>query len=173
MLDYVAGKGYEQIGVIGDSMGGMVSVLMVAEYKNADAIISVASPASFESMTGLRAALLRRVINHWLVQAIYEMGSQVQLAPDFVPIKPYKVAGDLSPIPYLVIHGTQDPLVDVANAEQLYQAALEPKELWLYQGGGHSVTDLGEEFGDQFRYRISDWLKEQLVPAAPAGEALP
>jgi len=171
VLDLVDRQRYRKVAVIGNSMGGMVSVMEVATYRNAQAVVTAGSPASFELMTGLRASLLRRVINHWLVRALYEMGSQVRVAAGFVPIEPYQSADDLSPIPYLVIHGTEDPLVDVSSAHRLYDAAREPKELWIYQGGGHSISDLGVQYGDQFRFRLRDWLDRQLGQGSGGGSS--
>jgi len=162
VLDLAERQGYRKVAVIGNSMGGMVSVMEVATYRNAQAVVTAGTPASFELMTGLRTSLLRRVINHWLVRALYEMGSQVRVAAGFVPIEPYQSADELSPIPFLVIHGTKDPLVDVSSARRLYEAAHEPKELWIYEGGGHSISDLGAQFGDEFRLRLRDWLNRQL-----------
>ncbi|MBN1138185.1 MAG: alpha/beta fold hydrolase [Anaerolineae bacterium] len=162
VLDLVNSRGYRKVGVVGNSMGGMVSVMEVATYRNAQAVVTAGSPASFKLVTGMRASLGRWAVDYWLGRALYEMGSQVRVAAGFVPIEPFLSADDLSPIPYLVIHGTEDPLVDVSDARRLYEAAREPKELWIYEGGGHSISDLGLQFGDEFRFRLRDWLDRQL-----------
>jgi fermentation-respiration switch protein FrsA (DUF1100 family) len=162
VLDLVNSRGYRKVGVVGNSMGGMVSVMEVATYRNAQAVVTAGSPASFSLMTGPRASLGRWAVSHWLGRALYEMGSQVRIASGFVPIEPVLSADDLSPIPYLIIHGTEDPLVEVSDAHRLYEAAREPKELWIYEGGGHSISDLGLQFGDEFRFRLRDWLDRQL-----------
>ena len=104
VLDLVNSRGYRKVGVVGNSMGGMVSVMEVATYRNAQAVVTAGSPASFGLMTGSRAFLAQRAINHWLGRALYEMGSQVRVAAGFVPIEPVLSADDLSPIPYLIIH---------------------------------------------------------------------
>jgi len=41
----------------------------------------------------------------------------------------------ISPIPY--IHGDRDVTVPVHHGRELYDAALEPKQLWIVPGAGH------------------------------------
>ena len=43
----------------------------------------------------------------------------------------------ISPIPLLVIHGTDDKVVPYAHATRLFTAASEPKQLITVEGGGH------------------------------------
>ena len=52
--------------------------------------------------------------------------------------RPEALIGDVSPRPVLIIHGEQDnAATTVADARRLYEAAHEPKELWIVDGGGH------------------------------------
>jgi fermentation-respiration switch protein FrsA (DUF1100 family) len=37
-----------------------------------------------------------------------------------------------------VVHGDSDPFLPVDHAEQLYDAAGEPRELWIEPGYGHA-----------------------------------
>lgn len=60
---------------------------------------------------------------------------------------PVDVVGHIAPIPLLIIHGRQDPVVPYDNADRLYAAAGTPKLLWTLEQAGHT-----EAFG---RFRPS------------------
>jgi pimeloyl-ACP methyl ester carboxylesterase len=69
------------------------------------------------------------------------------------PEPPYSVAGRISPVPFLVVHGDADPFLPTDHAEQLYEAAAEPRELWIEPGFGHAeVAATPVLIG-----RIADW----------------
>jgi len=55
---------------------------------------------------------------------------------------------DISPRPILIIHGEQDTIVNPRDAVQLYEAAKEPKELWLAPDAEHC----GAYFADRKAY---------------------
>ncbi|HEX6122377.1 MAG TPA: alpha/beta hydrolase, partial [Ktedonobacterales bacterium] len=55
-------------------------------------------------------------------------------------IEPVRWAPQLAPRPLLVIHGTDDSAIPVAQGIQVYEAAGEPKELWIGQGAEHCGT---------------------------------
>ena len=52
-------------------------------------------------------------------------------------ILPVRVVACLSPRPLLVLHGENDPIVPPHNGHELYEAAGEPKSLYLIEGGDH------------------------------------
>jgi fermentation-respiration switch protein FrsA (DUF1100 family) len=43
----------------------------------------------------------------------------------------------ISPVPLLLIHGTNDSVIPYAQSKALYEKAKEPKTLWTIEGGGH------------------------------------
>jgi len=69
----------------------------------------------------------------------------------------------ISPIPLLILHGDQDRTVPMHHGQRLYDAAREPKQIWIVPGAGHIQTT-----GDPaVRDRLVAWLREVL--AAPPG----
>jgi fermentation-respiration switch protein FrsA (DUF1100 family) len=46
----------------------------------------------------------------------------------------------ISPLPLLILHGDRDEIVPVHHGQLLYDAALEPKQLWIVPGAGHIQT---------------------------------
>jgi len=65
-------------------------------------------------------------------------------------------AGELS-IPFLIIAGTGDRLIDSAGSEELHRTAAKRSDLRLLPGGYHEpFNDLGRE---QVFDLIEEWLK--------------
>jgi fermentation-respiration switch protein FrsA (DUF1100 family) len=62
-----------------------------------------------------------------------------------LPESPVEVAGRISPIPLLLVHGDRDHYFPVEHPQALYAAANEPKELWLVEGFGHAENAASPE----------------------------
>ena len=73
-------------------------------------------------------------------------------------------AGRLAPRSLLVVHGKSDTRLPYACALQIYNLAMEPKQLVLYEGAEHRL----EECRDQLETLLSEWIPETL--AAPVGQ---
>jgi fermentation-respiration switch protein FrsA (DUF1100 family) len=84
-----------------------------------------------------------------------------------VPMPPAEAAARVAPIPFLVVHGDRDPYFPVEHAQQLYEAAREPKELWIVPGFGHAESGSDDALLD----RIAAWADETTAGRAPGGEA--
>src|SRR5260370_36958493 len=59
---------------------------------------------------------------------------------DPVPVPPADAAAKIAPVPLLIVHGDKDGFFPVEHARQLYEAANEPKELWVVPGFGHAES---------------------------------
>jgi pimeloyl-ACP methyl ester carboxylesterase len=70
-----------------------------------------------------------------------------------IPQAPKDVAARISPVPLLVVHGDRDAYFPVDHARQLFEAAREPKELWIEPGLGHAENAVGPELVE----RIGAW----------------
>ena len=55
--------------------------------------------------------------------------------------------------PLLVIHGDADEVIDIALGRRLFEAAKEPKQMWVLRGGGHNniVETAGPEYARRLR----------------------
>ena len=72
------------------------------------------------------------------------------------------LVGQLSPRPLLLVHGKSDTRLPFSCSQQIYDRALEPKQLVLYDGAEHRL----EECRDDLELLLSDWIPATL--AAPA-----
>ena len=73
-------------------------------------------------------------------------------------------AAKLAPRPLLLIHGEDDTRLPAACSQQIYDWALEPKELVLYPGAGHSLR----ECGAKLREALARWLLRHVGPSLTA-----
>jgi hypothetical protein len=67
-------------------------------------------------------------------------------------------AADVSPRPLLLVHGEEDTRLPPRCSEQIYEWAIEPKELKLYPDAGHGLT----QCKDELRELLASWLVDKL-----------
>lgn len=79
----------------------------------------------------------------------------------FSQARPIDAVGQIAPRPLLIIHGAADTLVPVSHAHRLYQAAGEPRELWVVP----AIEHCGAYFLDRPAYcrRVSAFLDQYLA----------
>jgi alpha-beta hydrolase superfamily lysophospholipase len=167
VIEYVQGKEYNAIGIIGNSMGGMVTLKTVKTKPGIDAVIIVSSPAGLQLSLDDEATNLFNLLQQRVGRTIYQIFTQVpvdnalDLELSNVP-SPVEDIKALSPTPVLIIHGTEDEIVNIEHAQILYQAAGEPKSKYIFYRGGHSITSLYDQFGMDFENLIREWLIQYL-----------
>jgi hypothetical protein len=61
----------------------------------------------------------------------------------------------LAPKSLLLVHGTADRILDCAASQDIYDRALEPKRLVLYEGADHTLV----QCRDELLALLQDWLK--------------
>jgi fermentation-respiration switch protein FrsA (DUF1100 family) len=64
----------------------------------------------------------------------------------------------ISPTPLLVIHGDRDRVCSSRFGEQIYSAALEPKQIWRIPGGEHIDAMVRHE--GKYRTQLLDYLAQ-------------
>jgi pimeloyl-ACP methyl ester carboxylesterase len=134
-------RGYEHIVVTGFSMGGATVVRYAALHGGVDAVVSVSAPARwyYRGTKPMRRA-------HWVVERrlgrlTVRLARGTRVAPqgwDPVPEAPHELADRIAPVPLLVVHGDADTFIPLEHAHQLYDAASDPKELWIEPAFGHA-----------------------------------
>jgi fermentation-respiration switch protein FrsA (DUF1100 family) len=135
-VEYAKGRGFEDIGVLGFSMGAVTSLLAAAENSDIDAVVSDSAFADLNDMvepefrkrTGFPVILLRPLL--FMVKVMYGV--------DFLAIKPVSVVAGIAPRPIFFIHGEMDETIPVEHAYKLKEAAQAPKDqLWVVPQAGH------------------------------------
>ena len=62
--------------------------------------------------------------------------------------------------PILLIHGDSDRKIGVHHSRQIFDAAPEPKELWICEGAGHLGTYLKDP--QEYQKRVLDFFGKHL-----------
>lgn len=154
VIDYAKSQGYEKIALVGFSLGGIQGIYVAARFHDVDALVTVGTPADAKSIVP-NAGWLFWMANNPLGRLVLRIWVRLGDAPEFP--KPVTVIEQVSPVPILIVHGSNDTLVDVKEAELLYQKAKEPKELVIIEGMDHPPK-LPSEFYDT----VENWLIELL-----------
>lgn len=127
----------------GHSLGGAQSVTAIGEapVRGLRAVIIDGAFASYRTMA--------RVIGGRLGESLVTD----DLAPkDFV--------SKISPVPLLVVHGSNDIVVPVSQGRQLFRNAAEPKTMFEVKDGNHGDS-LSRDQGE-FRRKVITWLDTRL-----------
>jgi fermentation-respiration switch protein FrsA (DUF1100 family) len=156
-VEWARSLGHTSIATIGFSMGASVAVRHAALFGGVDAVAAVSGPARWYYRG---TTPMRRV--HWVIERrTGRLFSRIVLRTriaadgwDPVPPAPHEVVEKISPTPLLVVHGDADAYFPVEHARQLFDAAAEPKELWLEAGFGHAENAASDELLE----RIARWL---------------
>ena len=151
-------------------MGASIAVRHAGLIGGVDAVVSVSGPGWWyyrgtKPMRRVHWAVERRVgrlvTRTWLKTRV----SSVRWNPD--PLPPSEAAARIAPTPLLVVHGDQDLYFPPDHAQQLYEAAAEPKELWIVPGFGHAETGMNAPLLD----RIGRWVREKAGAGPDPGDS--
>jgi len=126
----------ECIGLVGASMGGAVAIRAAARLPAVRVVIAQSTFTGLEdnlaegmhTLTGLPSFPFAPLVV-WFGER--EAGVSVR------QVRPIDDVPRIAPRAILFIHGEQDPIMNVGNSLRLYQAAREPKELYLIPNAGH------------------------------------
>ena len=153
-----------EIALLGRSMGAAASLVFAAQDQKLAGLCLMASPADLRSTFQriLGADFTRLEQGNPLT--VYHEKTPVNLTPAFIDdFNRYDLplaASKLDRMPLLVIHGLEDKTVPPSHGQQLYAAALFPKQLMLLPGVTHSFTGCA----DYFIPGLSDWLTQTVFP---------
>lgn len=166
------GLGYARVVTCGWSMGGSVVLRHAALSRGVDAVISVSAVSRWFYRD---TAPMRRV--HWACETrvgrlLTHRVLGTRITPDgwsTVPESPVEVVGRISPTPLLLVHGDRDHYFPVEHPQALYDAAGEPKELWLLEGFGHAESAATPELLDRIGAHLPVLLERSAAAAAYEG----
>jgi len=125
-----------------------------------DALVLEAVYPSIEAAVGNRIAIRFASAGRLLAPL---MLLQPSLGLDPAELEPVRQISEVG-CPVLVIAGSIDAHTTLADSEQLFSAAHEPKELWVVEGAAH--VDFHRFAGAEYERRILDFFKHNLSPGA-------
>jgi fermentation-respiration switch protein FrsA (DUF1100 family) len=157
MLISRPGVDANRIVVFGQSLGGAIAVYRVAHTAYRENIRALVVESAFSSY---RRITREKLGDFWLTWPLqYPLSWTVS-----DEYSPSQAVVDISPIPLLIIHGDQDPIVPVHHGQRLFELAREPKQLWIVQGGNHIQAFQSQSYRDRFVAYLTEALSA--TPAA-------
>ena len=125
-----------RIGVVGFSMGAAASIQAAARSQDIAAIVADSAYADFLDAARYSFRLVTRV-PHFPMAPVAMRWAKWIVNVDAARMRPVDAIGRIAPRPVLIAHGELDEIVPVRHAMTLFQAADEPKELWIAPGAHH------------------------------------
>lgn len=129
--------------VLGQSLGGALAIAAVAKYKQIYPIDLLVVDSAF---SGFRKIAREKLESVWLTKPFSSLlGLTVTNQPDIL-----RQIALISPTPVVIIQGMEDQIVPPHHAERLFQAAKQPKELWLQQNARHTQSLTHKKMRERF-----------------------
>jgi len=145
-----AQEGITSIGMLGNSLGGTLSIQYAAEN---DAIKALVVHSAFSSMRDTINTSVRYFTDlpPFPFATLIRFWAEQEIKGDIDDIDAKKWIGKISPRPILILHSLSDVAISPESGELLLEAAAEPKELWQVEGVRHASfdTELAEAFEDK------------------------
>lgn len=152
-----AKKRYKKVYVAGFSLGSATAVITQYKYKNADKLILVSPPVSFDKIEN----------EVWRKEAFiptfqkFEWGTWSHIVPGEIwleKVNPIDVIAKISPTPILIVAGKKDPTIRYWHAKKLFETANEPKKMVIFDDSIHA-EDIYLQDKKRFIEICTQWIK--------------
>ncbi len=155
VIDHARGFHYEQMGVIGYSMGAAAAILAAAQGAPVDAVVSVSCPTAPPGRADEELCYETWPWRWWAEMMGVRVADRVTIGP-----WPDAYVDHVAPTPLLIVHDGLDTLVTRSGSERLFAAAKPPKDYLYVPWALHAMPMASVEY-------IMDWLDR----AMSAGQA--
>ena len=132
----------ERIVILAQSLGGALAIYNVAHSPYRAKIKALISESAFSDY---RDIVREKLASFWLSWPL-QWPLSFTIDNDYSPINSVAL---ISPIPLLIIHGDKDNVVPLVHGQKLFNAAGEPKEMWVVNGGGHIQAFMHKKYQGQ------------------------
>ena len=147
----------EQIGVIGSSLGGAaVARAAVNEPRLSAVVIQISYSSLPDAVEDAFDDL--SIFPKWPFAPLVIALAERRVGIDISEIASARDLATLSPRPVLIIHTTDDHLFPLHHGQKMYEAAHEPKELWIIENLGHDDPAISHE--SEYRVRVVSFFEK-------------
>lgn len=130
-LDYVSAQpNIEHVGAWGGSMDGATMIRAAAQYPQVEALVVDSPYSSLEDEFDY-------LVPYPFINPLVKFFAETQTGLDINALRPVDEIAKISPRPVYIIQGTGDKVVPANTAEQLFNAAGEPRFLWTEENVAH------------------------------------
>ncbi|MBX3035831.1 MAG: alpha/beta hydrolase [Anaerolineales bacterium] len=153
-----------QIGILGNSYGGMLAIQYAAQNENIKAVVANCAFSSMQDtvstsvkhFTGLPEFPFVPLIVFWAEQNTGIKMEEIDTTK-YIPL--------ISPRPVFLMQGGADTVISPSSGQILYDAAKEPKELWFDAELGHTAFD--KERAEEYERRVVEFFNQYLLDVSP------
>jgi pimeloyl-ACP methyl ester carboxylesterase len=145
MVHSVRSRGYQWVGAVGFSLGGMSAFIHAALIGELDAVAVVGAPPLVPDVEPFR-----RWLPAWSL-LLRLLGARFAAVNRGGPL-PVDVAGSFPNIPLLVVHGENEAFYSRQDLDAMLDKLEGKGELWVIEGAGH--TELKGREQDLVRWMI-------------------
>jgi len=146
------------LSLLGFSAGAAISVCVAAQDKRVSFVVACACPAEFTGFVG--DVEPQSIIDHFRsIGAIREKDFPLSIeewVSGFKLVSPIEYVAEIAPRSLLLVHGSQDEVVEVSHAQRLYDKARGPKQIIIVDGAEHRLRQ-----DDRAMAAVLDWLESQ------------
>ena len=156
-VDYLAGRPAvdpRRIAVVGHSMGGWAAIVTAAAEPRLRAVATYGAPARPGASLRLDPEQVESEFTRFLAATPAEFAAQLDEVTQRTD--PLEAVAAISPRPLLIVHGTEDRWVPVAQARELRERAGPPCRYVEVDGADHAFSWHRTEL----RELIAGWLDE-------------
>ncbi|MBW2980688.1 alpha/beta fold hydrolase [Candidatus Woesearchaeota archaeon] len=150
-------KNITKVGTLGFSLGAAVSILSAKDNPEIKAIVS---DSGYATLDRIIRSMYRQF---FFFKAPFVKGSEffakVLFGIDVAKVSPLDEIKQMN-VPILFIHGEKDSQIPVENSKLLYEAANQPKELWIIKEADHGESHYLK--GKEYERRVLEFFYKHL-----------
>lgn len=147
----------EPVAIIGTSLGGAAALLATPPLDVQGVVLEAVYPSIDVAVKNRLEMRIGRLGRFMAPPLLFQLQPRLGVNPS--ELRPLDHIGEVH-CPLLIIGGADDLHTKAADTRALYEAAHEPKQLWLIPGAGH--VDYLDALGDTYRARVLAFLAAAL-----------
>lgn len=154
-LDYaLAQPGVKHIGGWGGSMGAVTMIRTAAKYPEIEAIVSDSPFATLADELDFRVPFP-------VVRPLIRFFAEWQTGLDLNDVCPVDDVALISPRPVFIIQSLDDGMIPPDSAQRIYNAAREPKQLWMEPNAIH--LGMYSMYPEEYTEKVIGFFDEYLL----------
>lgn len=153
-----------RIGILGHSMGAIVVIRSAAALPQLRAVVAENGITSISDNLDQGVRKLTGLPPFPFAPLLIWFGEQ-EAGASIHEVQPILDIGTISPRAVMLVHGALDEVVNLENGRRLYEAANEPKELYIVPNAGHG--GLLEASPEIYEEKVVRFLKVYLLDEGP------
>jgi len=135
----------EHIGAWGGSMGGVAVIEAASSREEIEAVVVDSAFPSLEDELAVK-------VSSGLFRPFIRLFAEMQAGLDTDMLQPVDRIRAISPRPVMIIQGEADDAVPEDSAQRLYDAAKEPRYLWMEAGVKH--VEMFRDYPKEYEERV-------------------